>query len=434
MRKVLIIANLFHASPRIPGLTNYLQDFGWRVTIISPPLGNDAEILLGFPKGFIEGTKILEAPYPGDIFWYWRKIFAHLGYRMNESITEQIKERIGETSKRSFIDIGMNWYQTIFAYPDTERTWKQPALKIAIDILNKEHFDAILSSSPFPTSHIVASKIKKRFGLPWLADFRDPWTQNHNYSFGFIRKHFETKLELQTLSGADTMTAASPEYAKKQEQLHKRPTTVITNGFELESVNNPPVRLADKFTITYTGAIYTGKQYPEKFINVVQGLISEGIIKPNDIEVRFYGPKQNWLRDIIISRGLVDVVKQYGTVSRYESWQKQRESHILLLLNWEDPKEGGVYPLKFFEYLAACRPILASGGFPKDDMKEIVVKTKAGVYATTIDEIKMSILNFYEQYKRTGSVSYNGDLKEINKYGYREIAIKFVDILNQMAG
>ena len=67
-------------------------------------------------------------------------------------------------------------------------------------------------------------------------------------------------------------------------------------------------------------------------------------------------------------------------------------------------------------------------------MKEIVVKTKAGVYATTIDEIKMSILNFYEQYKRTGSASYNGDLKEIKKYSYPEIAKKLADILNQMAG
>ena len=353
---------------------------------------------------------------------------------MNESITEQIKERIGETSKRSFIDIVMNWYQTIFAYPDTERTWRKPALKTAVAILKKEHFDAILSSSPFPTSHIVASEIKKRFGLPWLADFRDPWTQNHNYPFGFIRKHFETKLELQTLSSADTMTAASPEYAKKQEQFHERPAAVITNGFELESVNNPPVHLTDKFTITYTGSIYTGKQYPEKFFNVVQGLISEGIITSNDIEVRFYGPKQNWLRDIIISRGLVDVVKQYGAVSRYESWQRQRESHVLLLLNWEDPKERGVYPLKFFEYLAACRPILASGGFPRDDMKKMVVKTKAGVYASTFNEIKMSILDFYKQYKRTSSVSYKGDLKEINKYGYQEIAKKFAGILNQMTG
>jgi hypothetical protein len=100
MKRVLIIANLFHASPRIPGLTSHLQDFGWKVTIITPPLGNDAENLLGFTKRFVEGAKLLEAPYSGDIFWYWRKIFAHLGYKMNESITEQIKETIGSTSKK----------------------------------------------------------------------------------------------------------------------------------------------------------------------------------------------------------------------------------------------------------------------------------------------------------------------------------------------
>ena len=97
-RKVLIIANLFHASPRIPGLMHYLQDFGWGVTIISPSLGNDAEILLGFPKGFLEGIKILEVPYRGDIFWYWRRIFGPLGIMPEIS---SLIERMSRNNQKS---------------------------------------------------------------------------------------------------------------------------------------------------------------------------------------------------------------------------------------------------------------------------------------------------------------------------------------------
>ena len=89
--------------------------------------------------------------------------------------------------------------------------------------------------------------------------------------------------------------------------------------------------------------------------------------------------------------------------------------------------------MKLFEYLSACRPILASGGFAKDDIEKILIETKAGVYAPTVEEIETSLLSFYEEYKLTGRVCYNGDLKEINKYSYREMARKFADSLNRIA-
>lgn len=433
MKKVLVIANLFHASPRIPGVAAYLPEFGWNVTIISPPLIRNAETYLGFPKKFLERTRIVVAPYRGDVFWFWREIFKLFGFRTTESITEQIKERTGVTSKRSFVDTFMKWYQTIFAYPDTEKLWKWPALKAANDILKKEHFDAILSSSPFPTSHIVAAELKRKYGVYWLADFRDLWTRNHNYPFGPLRKHFEEKLEIKTLKKANIMTAATPACAKKQEMFHGRSTTVITNGFDNENLDISKVPLTRKLTITYTGTIYPGKQDPEKIFIAFEHLVSEKMIDRDDVEIRFYGPRLHWLTNHITKYGLGDLVQQFGMVSRYEAMQKQRESHILLLLNWEDSEEKGVYTGKIFEYLSAQRPILATGGHPGDDVERLLIQTKAGVHAATIENIEAALLNYYEQYEATRKTTYQGDLKEINKHSYLEMANKFADILNQIA-
>ncbi len=431
MKKVLVIANLFHASPRIPGLAAYLPEFGWDVTIISPPLIHNAETHLALPKKFLERAKILAVPYRGDVFWFWRKIFKLFGFRTTESITEQIKERTGITSKKSFIDTFMKWYQTIFAYPDTEKLWKRPALKAAKDILKREHFDAIVSSSPFPTSHIVAAHLKRKYGVYWLADFRDLWTRNHNYSFGFLRRHFEENLELKTLKKADIMTAATPACARKQEMFHGRSTIVITNGFDIENLNVSKLPLTVKLTITYTGTIYPQRQDPEKILIALDHLISKKMIDRDDVEVRFYGPRQHWLTNHIAKYGLGDLVHQFGMVSRYEAMQKQRESHILLLLNWEDPEEKGVYTGKIFEYLSAQRPILAIGGYPGDDVEGLLLETKAGVHASSIKDIEAALLNYYKQYKATGTTTYQGDLKEINKHSYLEMASKFADILNQ---
>jgi len=432
MKKVLIIANLFHASPRIPGLTSYLPEFGWEATVITPPINTDDAKKLGLLPRFFTKTKIVEAPYRGDVLWPIRKMMKIMGFKRERSLTEQLKEKFGDKSKKGLIDKLLLLYQSIFGFPDTEKLWLKPALRKAGEILEKERYNAVLSSSPYPTSHLIAKKIKKEFNMPWIADFRDPWSQNHNYPYGPIRKFLDTKLEKKTIKNADAIDAASSGYAEKQQKLHQKSVSVITNGFDPEYLENTPVPLTNKFTITYTGTIYIGKQDPEKIFIAIKGLISKNKINPDHIEIRFYGLQQYWLKKLIMKHSLEEVIKQYGVISRFESLQKQKESQLLLLLNWEDQKERGVYPLKLFEYLCSLRPIIASGGFPKDDIEKVLYETKAGISAHTIEEIEAALLNYYEEYKLTGKVPYHPDLKEINRYSYREMANQFADLLNEM--
>lgn len=431
MKKVLIIANLYHASPRIPDLATYLHEFGWQASIVTPPISRDSNFF-GFPKGFLDRVKIIEAPYKGDIFWFWRKIFRLLSFRTDESVTEQIKQSLGITRQRSFIDAIMKWYQTIFAYPDAEKTWKKSAVKTASEVIVKEQFDALLSSSPSPTSHIVAYELKKRFKLPWVADFRDLWTLNHNYPYNKIRKYFEERLERRIIACAATICAVTPSLAQKQQLLHKKHVHVITNGYDPENLN-VLVPLTKKFNITYTGTIYTNKQDPEKIFKALSSLIYNSKINQDDIELRLYGPPLQWLKNKIKENNLTDSVKIYGIIPRAESFLRQKESQVLLILNWEDVSQKGVYTTKLFEYLSAQRPILATGGSRGDEIERILSETKAGVYATTLEEIETALLNFYYEYKQTGRVSYSGNLNKINKYSFREIAGKLAVVLDQIA-
>jgi hypothetical protein len=433
MKKVLIITNLFHASPRIPGLAKYLTEFGWEPTILTVPIGKEHRNLLGFPSGFQEKVRIVETPYRGDIFWFWRKIFKLLGFRTDKSILTQTKEKIGITSQKSFIDSLFNLYRTIFAYPDEEKNWKSPALKVAKELLAKERFDAIISSSSPVTSHIIANNLKQKYKIPWVADLRDLWTQNHNYLYPRWRKMFEERLEVKTLHIADTLVTVSPICAEKLKMLHKRETVyTITNGFDPEKVNVPPAKLTPKFTITYTGQIYTGKQDPVKFLVALNNLISDKIIDPEDVEVRFYGREEIWLKNEIEKYKLFSIVKQFGQVSREVALKKQWESQLLLLLNWEDPEEKGLYTGKIFEYLAARRPILVTGGYGNDVLEELIKETKAGVYCPKIEDIKKALKDFYLEFNQKGRVDYAGDWGKIEKYSYREMARKFAEILNQI--
>ena len=243
----------------------------------------------------------------------------------------------------------------------------------------------------------------KRKKIPWIADFRDLWTQNHYYKYSGIRRFFEKRLELDTLSSANALTTISHPFSEKLKEFHKnKKVYTITNGYDPEQIN-PKIPLTKKFSITYTGKIYKGRQDPEPLFRVLKALIDGKNLDPETIEVDFFGYHEGWLTSDIKKYQLENVVRLHGQISRKESVQKQRESQVLLLLTWNDPHEKGVYTAKLFEYLAAGRPILALG-LPGSVVTDLLNQTHAGVNVSSDAEIKEQILKDYREYKENGFV------------------------------
>lgn len=413
MKKVLIIGHFWpyrDGSHRIFGLARNLTDFGWEPIVITGPLLRKPEI---------------------DVRYVSKEYRNFVGMRSDKSFSDSMREKSAKmpavfkkVGKFLFIN-----FAKAFAYPDEHKNWEKSAIEAAEEIIKKEKINAIISTWPV-TSHLAAKKIKIKHNIFWIADFPDPWSQNHNYTYGKIRRYFDKILELKTISSADIITAAAPLYKKRQETLHKKPAILISHGFEIDDFNALPVTLTKKFTVTYTGNIYRGKQDPLKILDVLKDLIADNAVDSNDIEIRFFGKYHDWLETEIKKRGLKKIAKQYGEVLNKVSFGKQKESQILLILNWEEEK--GVYPSKIFSYLAAKRPIFAVGGFTDDDVKEIIDETSAGIYACRQKDIKARFLDFYNEYKQKGRVDFRGDLKKISKYSQREMAKKFVEIINKI--
>lgn len=425
MKKVLLIGYPFPlrrlGSPRLLGLAKYLPEFGWEPIILTAPIQGKAD----------SRYRIVETGYR-EAASFWRKL---LRLNPESDLRKQIKRRLGVTKKESFLDSLLTLAGEIINYPDSEKCWKPYAVKTSKELLEKEKIDAIISTSAPLTTHIIARELKSIYKIPWAADLRDLWTQNHNYSYGSLRKMIDKRLELKTLGAADALVTVSHPWAYKLSTLHKnKKIYAITNGFDPDMLNIPPEPLTKKFTITYTGRIYTGKTDPTRFFQALKELVIEGNLKTDDVEVRFYGLEMNWMTQTIQEYGLSDIVKHYGPTSQQDAIKKQRESHLLLLLNWEDEKERGWHPLKGFEYLAAVRPILSIGGSGDDVTKALLDETKAGVYCRTVEAVKKAIMEFYTEYKKTGKVNYFGDIIKINKYSHREMARKYSEVLEQITG
>lgn len=426
MKKVLVVGffSPFRkgGSGRMLGIAKYLSSFDWKPYILTAPLETRPQE----EKGRYE---IIEVPYRGDVFWPLRKFFSLFGFRAEKNLTEQIKTSVGSSSKKTFIDWLVRAYQELFGYPDTERLWRGPAMREARALMEREHMDAVLSIWPIST-HFVAKKVKEEFSIPWVADFPDPWSENHDYAYGKIRKWFDRRIELDTVCASDALTAASPSYAKKQNILHKRPVVSIPNGFDTEllAAKRPP--LTRTFSITYAGTIYKASQDPTRILRALGNLVRKGIIMKSDAEIRFYGTSQAWIDEAIRENGLSEIAKQFGPLPKDEVFAKECESQLLLLLGWEKKGELGVYPMKLFEYLAAERPIMVTGGAVGEEIKTIVNDMGTGAAGIEVEEIENILAGWYREFKKNGSVGYHGKKERVNEFSYTTMAKRFAEVLD----
>ncbi|HOO53392.1 MAG TPA: glycosyltransferase [Methanothrix sp.] len=427
MRKVLIIGYYFNytnhiASRRLRGLGKYLPDFGWEPTILT--VKNE------IPKTEqrLQNINVIDLPYEDKIHLTRRR----LGIESNGSIHEYFKTK-SKKNKNTVLNMLINFWKEVFAYPDAQKSWYKPALRRCDQLLREEDFEAVISSSGPVTSHLIANYLKTNYGFPWIADLRDLWTQSHYYQYSIPREYIERRLEVNTLCLADALVTVSAPWADKLKELHKgKNCYVITNGYDPEEVATDVPDLSKKFTILYSGELYNGKRDPEPLFAALNELLSTNYINDEDVEIEFFGNLSGgWLEEDVKKYGLESIVKINGIIPREEVTRKQKSAQILLLLTWNHPDESGTYTGKVFEYLAAKRPIL-SLGVSGSVLEELLSETNAGVHASNQEQTTMYLKNLFDDYLKDKRVKYHGIDAKIEEYSHREMAKKFSTILEDI--
>ncbi|MBF0532471.1 MAG: glycosyltransferase [Candidatus Omnitrophica bacterium] len=422
MKKVLIITYHFPPRPgvaglRLRGLAKYLPRFGWEPIILTPKLPG--------PSGL--SCRVIETKHKGD-FSSWIK--RRMGFNPDLRLDEQPgRPFVIPASKDSWLPKFMEYVYGMINYPDEQKNWIPLAVQAGEDFLAKERVDALLTSSHPASCHLIAYALKKKFHIPWGADLRDLWTQNHYYQYGRIRKFFEEKLEKRTFNEADVLFTVSEPLADLLRTFHGKTTVAVPNGFDPEETFTGTLPTTKDFTIAHTGRLYDGKRDPAILFSVMQQLIKEKKLDPQRVRLNFWGSKNAWLEREIEKYNLGGIACQCGMINRSEVLAKQRESQLLLLLTWMNPKENGVYTGKIFEYLISQRPILAIGAAGPHVVRQLLEKTKAGYFASDETTLRQIILQCWEEYLRNGRVAYQGITDEINQYSHMEMAKKFAEKL-----
>jgi glycosyltransferase involved in cell wall biosynthesis len=389
-------------------------------------------VLTASPPGLPDPEYNLVSTPRRESFTRARKLL-HLDTRITLlSQIAELKNKLRIGSERSFLEYIMTAFGEVFAYPDLQKGWRKLAVESASGLLQQGDFKAVITAFPPATAHITGSELKKKYKIPWIADYDDLWSQNYCYPYSPLRRRLDRNLEIKTIANADTLVTVSSPLAEELAELHQGKTTYgIASGFDPAILNRTTGNVTEKFTITYTGNIYPRRQSPEPLFAALKELISGGEISPSEIEVRFFGARLLWLDKLAKRYDLADIVRQYGMVPQKVAQEKQRESQLLLLLKWQDSTHRGVYTAKIFEYLAAGRPVMAVGGF-EDVVSELLDETRAGTWTKTKDEVKSFLAASYREYKRTGAVKHYGRNDKIEKYSHRELARQYALILDSV--
>ena len=342
-----------------------------------------------------------------------------------------------KTESAGFLNPNPSFFGKILQYiranyfiPDARKFWIKPSVNYLKKYISKNNIDAIITTGPPHSMHLIGLKLKQQLGVKWIADFRDPWTEIDYFhqlplSKKAVKKHHF--LEQEILLNANVVLVVGNTMNKNYSKFSNNVVT-ITNGFDGELITSE-TNLDSKFTITHIGLMNADRN-PKMLWEVLAEIISENKDFSKDFKLKLIGKVDASVIEEITINNLDENVQLIDYVAHDEVIEYQKKSQVLLLLLNNVPSVKGIITGKIFEYLMVNRPILAIA--PKDgDLAEILNETNAGVVVDFEESttLKNTILELYSKYKQ-GDLSVNS--KNIDQFHRRELTNKVAKILKEL--
>ena len=430
MKKVLIITYYWIPSggagvQRWVKFAKYLRDFGWEPIIYTPENPEFPSIDHSFKKDIPADIKIIKTP-----IWEPYNFYRQFSGKKNEPINAGF---ISENKKQSWKDKLSIWIRGNFLIPDPRRFWIKPSVKFLSNYLKENQVDAIITTGPPHSMHFIGLGIKKNFPkLTWVADFRDPWTNidfYKNLNLSFIADKIHHRQENEIIQNADCVLVVSKGMKEEYELLHPKKIQVISNGYDESDVQAGEFNLDEKFSISHIGTLNAARN-PKTVWKTLAEICAENPEFRADLQIQLVGKVDFSVINDINSLNLQDNLVKISYLSHSEAIAKQQSSQLLLLLINQSGNAKGILTGKFFEYLAAKRPILAIG--PTDgDAAAVLNETGAGKMVDFNDKIncRKAILDFYNQFK---SNSLNIQTESVERFSRRSLTGELAKLLNTL--
>ena len=335
--------------------------------------------------------------------------------------------------------------------PDNKIGWYRPAVKRARALHATQPFNAILATAPPYTSCLIARKLSKLLGLPYLLDFRDDWFGNPRHVYPtWLHKKLHQRLEKRSLTGASSVITINNVIARSIEKRlqdsrsaiskpsqsipskSKPAITVIPQGFDPSDFATAATpKASSKLQFIYTGVFYDA-QKPDYFLKALAALLAEEPKRKADISALFVGLLPESGIHLIESLDLQDVVTHKGYQLHTSVIQDLKESQVPWLTIGSGPGQESISTGKLFEYIGARKPIL--GLVPEGAAKDVLEDYGASFIADpeNTSEIKKRIEEIYTLWKQKQLPLPRK--ATVERYNRKLLASKLAERLDEMVG
>ena len=431
MKKVLVISYYWPPSggsgvQRWLKFCKYLRDFGWE-PIVYTPEDPDVDLTDTSLRSDIHPEQlVLRLPIqePRRIYRQYMR-----GSSGDEISTDEILYLDENTRTRK--QQALVWARSNLLIPDARMLWIKPSIEFLTEYLKYEPVDAIVSTGPPHSMHLIAQGVKRELGIPWIADFRDPWTRIVYYGRLPLTKKADKKhkeLEQSVMDEADAVVGNVPTATQKYHLAGARRTETITNGYDTEVGKTRGFTL-DKFTINHTGVL-TGDRNHTILWEALRGLSKTVLKFQDDLVLEFVGRVDPSVMESATHYGLARNVDFAGYLNHSEAIGRMETADVLLLLVNKSPFSRDIIPGKMFEYMATGNPILMIG--PVDgDAARILEETRTGEVVDYEDhhDLRKVIGKWYDLHRRR---ELRLETKSVEAYSRKNLTERMAALLDEV--
>lgn len=347
--RLLFLAYPFPPSPAIGavrtwGMAKYLSRLGWRVTVVTPD-----------PAGRVEPAAVEDAARQCEREGIARIFAGQLEHRAAQA-AQQFASRPAQQirwflMRRLYRCLGMG----------LEERWWRTCLEACAGLMPGE-FDLVLATgSPF-RSFLAARHLALRLGVPYVLDYRDPWSLGVHFSRW--QQVLARPMERRVLRDAAASLTVSPSLAQVQGRRFSAfpPPRVVSNGYDPEGFQEIQPVVFPNFAVVYTGNFYTGQREIDPVVQAVRLAAERMPAGAPRIRLHYYGTGDAHVRDAARHHGAEDLVECHGRVLRAEALSTVRGAGVVVVITSMKERtagvEKGIVTGKLFEPLGMGVPIL----------------------------------------------------------------------------
>ena len=383
MKRVLIISYYWPPTggsgvQRWVKFAKYLPQEGWQPVIYTPENPEQLAVDHSLEAEIPAEAEIIKRPII-EPYELYKKVLRRSGHSKEAVEVNPVNAQ----NKSKLQKIAM-WVRGNLFRPDPRCLWISPSVRFLKKYLKEHPVDLIVSTGPPQSMHLIGRRLAAETGIPWIADFRDPWTKIFYFkhlSMTRATQKWHEKMEKKVLDQANAVVAVSPLVQQEFQAMTKTPVELITNGFDecdfpagncRRSAGSP----TSEFSITHTG-LFAADGNPTILWDVLSEMCSKDAEFAKLLRIRLIGKTDEQIIRAITDAGLEGNLVDLGYQPHAVAIEEQRNASVLILPLRKEPEYKAVLPGKLFEYMAAMRPVLGIGQ-PDGAMSMILDETKTG--------------------------------------------------------